>query len=300
VLVAKLSRLVGDDNGLEREAAHLAAIHRARPSGFDSIPRLVAFEPLEDRRVLVQSALDGEPLVAASLRDGDRQRWGVAVLDWLLELPTAHPSAAGDWYSRLIAEPLGRFRRIVSGPDAEMVEETLERLEPLRAAQTPLVFEHGDLSHPNLIRIAPRRIGVIDWELAEETGLPAHDLFFFTAWAAAAAAGARERQGQIAAFDTAFFADGAWGWELALAYAKRLRLDATLLPLLLIACWARYTAGVAVRVVAVARRDSLEQSPDEAASAEAAAALRFYPYLDYWRHALARQTSVGGIDRSRR
>jgi len=181
-----------------------------------------------------------------------------------------------------------------------MVEETLERLEPLRAAQIPLVFEHGDLSHPNLIRIAPRRIGVIDWELAEEAGLPAHDLFFFVAWAAAAAAGAREPRGQVAAFDTAFFADGAWGWALALAYAKRLRLDSTLLPLLLIACWARYTAGVAVRVVAVARPDSLDQAPDEAASAEAAAALRFYPYLDYWRHALARQPSVGGIDRSHR
>ena len=294
MLVAKLSRLVGDDSGLEREAAHLDAVHRSGVPHLDSIPRLVAFETLDDRRVLVQSALRGEPLVAASLRRGGRERWGAAVMDWLLELPTTQPAKDEDWYGRLIEEPLGRFRRIVGGAPAETVDETLERLEPLRVAQIPHVFEHGDLSHPNLIRIARRRVGVIDWELAEETGLPAHDLFFFIAWAAAAAAGARERPGQVAAFDSAFFADRAWGWALALAYAERLRLDATLLPLLLIACWARYTARVAVRVAPVARGDSI----DHAGSTEAAAALGFYPYYDYWRHALARHDSARGrLDR---
>jgi hypothetical protein len=46
VLVAKVPRLPGQSPGMEREAERLRQIHALRPQGFDSIPRLVACEPL--------------------------------------------------------------------------------------------------------------------------------------------------------------------------------------------------------------------------------------------------------------
>ena len=55
-------------------------------------------------------------------------------------------------------------------------------MQPLRAASVPRVFEHGDLSHPNLIWLPTGRVGVVDWELAEEEGFPLHDLSFFLAF----------------------------------------------------------------------------------------------------------------------
>ena len=63
-------------------------------------------------------------------------------------------------------------------PEVELVARTLEGLEPLRDAAVPTVAEHGDLTHPKLIRLRDGRIGVVDWELAEIEGLAGSDLCF--------------------------------------------------------------------------------------------------------------------------
>src|SRR3990170_7857168 len=57
ILVAKVPRLAGDHTSLDREATNLRAVHAVRPTGFDSIPRLVAYEDHGGVRLLVESAL---------------------------------------------------------------------------------------------------------------------------------------------------------------------------------------------------------------------------------------------------
>ena len=70
----------------------------------------------------------------------------------------------------------GQFR-VGAGeaPDAlpdGLVERTLDALRPLRDAGLPLVLEHGDTSHPNLLLRRFGDLAVVDWELANPDGLP--------------------------------------------------------------------------------------------------------------------------------
>lgn len=146
-----------------------------------------------------------------------------AVADWVVELSRADRDTAAradESYERLLEKPLRRFGAVLP-EDSDLVERTLELVRPLREGHVPPVFEHGDLSHPNLIRLADGRVGVVDWELAEPRGLPAHDLCFFLAYAAFARGPAGTTDQQLRAFDEAFFGPDAWARPLLEGYADR-------------------------------------------------------------------------------
>jgi aminoglycoside phosphotransferase (APT) family kinase protein len=106
------------------------------------------------------------------------------------------------------------------------VARTLDVVEPLRDASVPRVFEHGDLSHPNLILRPSAGIGVVDWELAEEDGFPLHDLAFFLTFATFAVRRSPARVGYVDAFGDAFFARSGWARSRVIAYADGLQLNA--------------------------------------------------------------------------
>ena len=251
VLVAKIPRLPGDDDGVLREEAALAAVQSARAEGFDTIPRVVAFAPERPHAILVETALHGRPVGRADVR---RSRAEVvsAVEVWLGSIDPARPDAgAGPAdYRRLLEEPLHRFAGAFEEGEAErhLVERTLELTAPFRTGAVPLVFEHGDLSEPNLIRLEDGRIGVVDWELAEPRGLPGHDLVFFLAYAAFAAGRAATTEQQLAAFDHAVLRPDGWARPNVLSYAARLGIAPKLVEPLVVACWARQTAALLARI----------------------------------------------------
>ena len=96
-------------------------------------------------------------------------------------------------------------------PDG-LVERTLEALAPLRDAGLPLVLEHGDTSHPNLLLRRFGDLAVVDWELADPDGLPGHDLAFFLVYAAGAAR-RREEAETARRLHDAFFGSEPWAWR---------------------------------------------------------------------------------------
>jgi Ser/Thr protein kinase RdoA (MazF antagonist) len=232
-LVGKLPRHMRDVAGLEREADALRAVGSALAD--DSVPALLAFENDPERPLLLESALSGTPLSPAALRR-DRRRSSVkAVVAWVerLGVETAHPADGDAWFDRLVREPLRSLPEVQPGLRG-LVELTLERSEELLGAGLPLVFEHGDLCHPNLLIRADGSVGVLDWERAEPAGLPAFDLFVFLAYASDAG-----RQGVL----DPFFGRRPWAWELAEGYAERLDIDPGLLRPLLAASCARAVAS---------------------------------------------------------
>jgi aminoglycoside phosphotransferase len=240
VLVAKLPRLPGDVQALAREARNLEAVERAL-AGHDegTAPALVAFQEGAAHPLLLETAVSGLPLSPAAIRRG-RERIVVCVAAWVERLAAATLRTPADdaWYERLVSAPL---RSLAGRGDAEvagMVDRTRELAEPLRSGTLPLVFEHGDLAHPNLVRQPDGRLGVLDWERAEPAGLPAHDLFFFLAYAALAGRGGRRRhRDDLAELEVAFFGPRAWAWEVVERYALHLAIDAALLrPLLAVSC----------------------------------------------------------------
>ena len=229
VLVAKLPRLRADADALLLEAANLRAVGRALAANeAGTVPSVVALGSSGGRPLLLETAVAGRPLSPRAVR---RKRWatGGNVAGWLARLAsgTAYAAIGNTWHERLIGAPL---RRLADDPSRsaavrEMTGRTLDLADVLRDARLPLVFTHGDFGHPNLLATPDGRLGVLDWERADPTGLPADDLFFFLAYAA-------QREGE-----RAFFGRRPWAWRIAEQYAERVGFDAALLrPLLAVSC----------------------------------------------------------------
>jgi aminoglycoside phosphotransferase len=276
-LVAKVPRLGGDVAGLLRERDGLAAAQAHSGAGA-SIPRLLAFD--KERSLLVESAIPGRPLGARDVRRGDE--WICTVVDWLVDLPRTQPR--DDDYERLVERPLQRFARELGGADAELVERTLELLAPLRSSMLQPVVEHGDLSEPNLIRSKAGGLGVVDWELSEERGLPLHDLHFFLAYVAFARARASTADRCAAAAHDAFVARDGWARPFIRDYAHRVGVPQPLLARLFVATWARYAGGLLAR---------LAEGP---VAPETAAWLRENRFYALWRLAVRHAGELGHGD----
>jgi len=281
VLVAKMPRLAGTSASIEREVANLRAIQASRPGGFDSIPRVIAFEEYGGRAILVETALVGRPMDPPAVR---RDLTGCcnAVTAWLAEVQqlACSPIPAGpDWFERLVERPLRYFEDVfpLSAEERRMLEQTWELVAPLREASLPLVFEHGDLSHPNVMLLKDGAPGVVDWELAEPHGLPAYDLFFFLTYAAFALHNARSNGKYLPAFHAAFFSHGAWARPYVRGYAEQLQLPPHTLTPLFVLSWARYMVGLLIRLGGAGHTQ-------ERLGPETAAWLRANRYYALWLH----------------
>ncbi len=247
-LVAKVGRLPGVTGRLATEASNLEAVHALRPGGFDSIPRLVSVETFHGHCLLLLTALVGAPLEPA-LR-GDLAGVCSTVTEWLIELHRHSRSSHEGWYERLVEQPSDHFAQIfpLSPDEASLVDRTRQLAESVRRDSLPLVFEQGDMSRPNILLLEKGGAGVVDWELAQPTGLPACDLFFFLANASFARAGSHRTGDYVTAFRAAYFGRGAWARPYVRRYAEAIGLDEAMLTPLFVLCWARYTDNLLRRL----------------------------------------------------
>ena len=168
-----------------------------------------------------------------------------------------------------------------------MIEQTLDVLEPLRTAPLPSVFEHGDLSYPNILMLSEGRVGVVDWELGEERSYPGLDLFFFLAYVALAQSRARTPRERIAAFEHAYVRRDAWASGIVARYAKRLEIERSLLTPLFLACWARHSAGWLSRLGTGPPGDE-----DFPAERSAAAYIQGHFSFAFWHHTLRQRDAL--------
>ncbi len=255
-LVAKVARLPDDTDGIAREAANLRDVQLLHARRLDSIPSLIAHDQLDGFPFLVETALVGEPIGPKRVAR-EPSRWCQAVLDWLrlLDGPpsaTTHASWNRESWEHKVAAPLDRCRRLLPWEtEATSVAASLERLaNELEGSSLPQVFEHGDLSHPNLIEYAPGQVGVIDWELAEPAGMPLHDLVFFLMYVALASS----RDGSSAAQQTsllnAFRAGDGWAWKWICQYLDERTLPGSLAKPLMSLALLRYLDTTLARLKA--------------------------------------------------
>jgi aminoglycoside phosphotransferase len=291
LLVAKLPRLASAGTVAEREVANLRAVQGLRADGFDSIPRVIAYEEYLGRPILVETALVGRPMDPATVRR-DRAACCAAVASWLAALQQPAHGAENDtaWFGRLVEQPLRYFERVfpLSIEEARLLERTWELVAPLRDTALPLVFEHGDLSHPNLMLLHNGAVGVVDWELAEPRGLPAYDLFFFLTYAAFAMQNARKSGDYLAAFQAAFFGAAAWARPYVVDYVQRLELPPHTITPLFVLSWARYMISLLLRLDAGQAKGQLPH--------ETADWLRANRYYALWRHTVMHASALDWRD----
>lgn len=248
-LVVKVPRQPGENDSVRHEAEVLRRLSAGMEGPAIGVPTVVTVQDVGAHTVLVETAVTGAPLdprlVAADLSGAVSA--GTAFVD---ALPCTQAAARNDgWYERTISYPLEALTGLVSQEleTTALVERTHEVLAPLRGMQLPAVVEHGDLSHPNLFLKPHGGLQVVDWERARTDGVPGHDLVFYLQYLSESREQAFDRGSQLAAFEKAF---GPGGWALALL-ARHLDLrevDAALLPLLVIATWARSAATLSYRL----------------------------------------------------
>ena len=276
-LVVKVPRQPGDNDSVRREAQvmdQLMAYGAGRGIG---VPEVVAVLDVGPHAVLIETAVTGAQLnpkrvgadIAAAVSAGAA---------FVATLPLTRPAPEnGDWYQRTIGRPLTDLASLLPlEPDlTELVKRTHAVLEPLRSAALPAVVEHGDMSHPNLFLDRSGQLQVVDWERSRTDGVPGHDLVFYLQYLSESSELAFSRPAQVAAFDKAF---GSTGWALVhLRDHLRLRgVSPELLPLLVIAVWARSAATLAYRL-------NGEQGPEQARSPMRAAVLADRDFW-LWRH----------------
>jgi len=283
LLVVKVARLKGHRWGIEREAANLRAAEAIGHNGCESIPRIVVCEPYRGHAMLVETALAGRPMDPATVHRRPADCCD-AVMAWLTNLQrpdgrTVHQGSQS--FTRSIERPLSRFEETfpLSAEEVLLLEHTRDSLAPLRTARIPPVFEHGDLSHPNVIVLPNGKVGVIDWELADPRGLPAQDLFFFLTYVAFARRQSGPGRSYLPAFHAAFFGQTAWASPYVLAYARQLQLPSQMLTPLFVACWAR-------RIARLLQRLDEAAATGEPLALDTAAWLRANRYYALWQHTL--------------
>ncbi len=248
-LVAKVSRLPGNGSSLEKEGVNLKLVQLSREGGFESVPRLVAFENFGGCQLLLETALTGRPMGRSMVRRRF-QDCAASGLGWLCEFDKATLKADGSGERRrsVVEQPLS-FLQEALPMCAEEVSATREIASMILELQLPLVFTHGDLSAPNLFCLDQGGMGVVDWELGEPSGLPASDLFFFLAYLAFARTNARATEQYIEAFDEAFFGSPGWAGSYVRAYAEEMRIPAAALKAIFVMTWATYVAGLLSRLL---------------------------------------------------
>jgi aminoglycoside phosphotransferase (APT) family kinase protein len=285
VLVAKTPRLKDATASLQREVTNLRLVQAMRPMGFASVPQVVAYETYYEYPILVETALVGQPMDPA-FTSRHRHRCCQAMTDWLITLHQPGKEAGaqdGEWFDRLIERPIRYFgKRIpISAKEAQLLQRTRELVEPLRTLAMPLVFEHGDLSYPNLMLLPNGEPGVIDWELADPNGLPACDLFLFLTYAAFASQNAGESGQYVASFQRAFFDQRAWTKAYIRLYAERLQLPTTLLTPLFVITWLRYLVSQVVRLDDGNALDAEQITECKPATAQWLRQNRYYALWEY-------------------
>jgi len=283
ILVAKVPRRSGDNSRLDLEAINLRAVHSSRPGGFDSIPQVIAYEDFYQDRLLIETMIVGKPMNRAYARRRAESCIDM-IAEWLIDLQAATTTPAieeAGWFERLVEQPLQRMRDKLplTLNDEHLINRSTKLTAPLRFREVPLVFEHGDLSHPNVMLLQKGGPGVVDWELAEPRGLPATDFFFFLSYIAFARADAEKNSDYIDAFQKAFFGRSAWARPYIDNYVKQVPLPSDVLMPLFILTWARYVNGLMTRLLD-------ESQPAQQLDEENSEWLRSNRYYALWRYTI--------------
>ncbi len=244
--VVKVARLP-DDQGPAREGAILARLAAVAPTkgrwpaptgptgptGFDDGWPSVG-----------ESALIGRPLSPRMVR-ADPRGATVHIEGLLEEMPIGPAASRAMPVRERLASAITTIRAIAEGPGGDLrslADRAAAVLAGLDAAELPVVFEHGDPAHPNLILLEDGRLGAVDWERGEPDGLPLHDLTIALAYVAAAERGATEAPAQASAFADAVQDPHGWAAPALAGAASRLDIDPRLVPPLMVAAWTRSVA----------------------------------------------------------
>ena len=238
-IAVKLPRVPKAEAGLEHEAAVLHAAHAERERS--GIPRLIARATIAGRIAVAESVVTGRPLLDLLARDSHRTLC-LKVTDFLADLATDAPRRRSTAWRESIAEVA---LQALSPAEQQRARAILAQLGPL-----PEVFEQRDCSPWNVLVQRDGTLALLDWESAEERGLPGLDLVYFLGYAGFLVDGTMHTGGEIASYRRMLtpttLSGGAYA-ECTAMYTERVGLDQSTLPPLRLLCWLVHARSAQLR-----------------------------------------------------
>jgi hypothetical protein len=180
--VAKLVRKRALNSRLENEYRALTSLYERGIGDEKMLPRPLFLGHHDGLAITGQAQLEGTPF-ADQTAYSEACPYARAAVEWLVELgaATAAPGAASASSAGCILQQLWtQFAGIYDlSPEARrfmegQVDVLLKSREPF-----PAVFQHGDPGTWNVLVTPSGQIAFLDWEAAEEQGMPLWDLFYF-------------------------------------------------------------------------------------------------------------------------
>jgi len=157
----------------------------------DSVPRLIACKKFSGVWMLVQTVIEGHPLMAAMDNNG-LPEIGSAVknielsIDWLTKLHSIiQPDSSFEVSQQLKKDQIKNIDLCLrtfdlSKSDKDFLRELADNLDSLLTVGA--FIQHGDFCRHNVLlggNHGRTKIGVIDWTDSKRYGFPLHDIFFF-------------------------------------------------------------------------------------------------------------------------
>jgi len=280
ICVIKIPRIKGENDRLNREANNLKLIHNYSGLIRNSIPRVIAYEEVLGNQLLVMSAMHGNPMKPAYVRE-KKQICFEMVLSWLIKLNKSTKIVTknkNEKFDILVLKPILSFenRFDLSEDEKLLITKTKTIIEHFYIQNTHSVFEHGDFSSPNILIDEDKILSVVDWELAEPNGYPTIDLFFFLTYIAFAQEKVKNLDDYLTAFHNAFFGKNAWAKPYIRKYCTVLEIPNTVLKPLFIICWSRYLMNSLLRHL----------KPEKELTYETVKWVRSNRYYGLWKYAI--------------
>jgi thiamine kinase-like enzyme len=247
VAVVKFPRIPGDDQRLRRESENLKLLETFLTLNDKSIPHVLAEMEWQDYHLLVQSVVPGSVLERSDVKKNPGH-YIEKMVTWMIRLGRISKNQPLALRDEKIDEPLKKIEYWLSGLNSEwcLSEKAEESIDKIRYAGLPRIFEHGDTSAPNILIDDQGHIGVVDWELANPSGYPALDLFFFLMFVVIAESPAKQVDREL---EKAFFNNNAWTQPFIERYFRELEIPLDYVRPLFVLCWTRYVAGLIDRLV---------------------------------------------------
>jgi Phosphotransferase enzyme family len=243
-IVAKLA--LGSEAEPAAEQSRLARLGPTAVRAGAVVPAPLRAAHLDGAPILIESRVDGR-ILAPLLGRRPAQLWRrlSQLCDWLDAWQRLSATTTPGTSDQLEREVLAPARALA--PHLDRGEEYVAALEARCAtaadAPAPLVASHNDLTMWNVLLDRQGRLGIVDWEVAEDATLPLKDFFYAVVDAVAATDRYADRPGAArASFDPEGEHAGRVA-ELQASMARSIRASPEIVELAFHACWLGHAAN---------------------------------------------------------
>ena len=241
--VVKMTREPRFNARLENEYRALSSLENCGLAGHDTLPRVAFFGHHGGIAIVGQTAINGEPFRKRTTWTADCP-YARSAIHWLANLGASTADACATPVSQM-AEALDsllcRFVHIYRPTRHyhHFLRRQIERITDNRLPM-PVVFQHGDPGTWNVMAANCGNAVFLDWEAAEQQGMPLWDLFYFIRSYCVSAARQRGVRDSLQGFSQNFLGESplsALVVQATAEYCERCRLPADLVEPLFYTCW---------------------------------------------------------------